>query len=154
MQAVENITRGTAYPAPYLIFGPPGKLYTLHVSFHRSINWNISGTGKTKTIVEAILQIWKTQPNSRILVCASSNSACDEIAQRLLKFIPTSDKDSDTFNLYRLYATSLNKDCPDQSILDTSNYFDRFYPPLQTLYQYRIVVGTLGVAGRLSIKCG
>ncbi|KAG4067906.1 hypothetical protein HA402_010592 [Bradysia odoriphaga] len=131
MQAVENITHGTAYPAPYLIFGPPG-------------------TGKTKTIVEAILQIWKTQPNSRILVCASSNSACDEIAQRLLKFIPSQDRDVDTFNLFRLYATSLNKDSPDQSILDTSNFFDKFYPPLPTLYQYRIVVGTLGVAGRLT----
>lgn len=108
------------------------------------------GTGKTKTIVESILQIWKTQPNSRILVCASSNSACDEIAQRLLKFVPTQHGQTETYNLYRLYAASINKDSPEQSILNSSNFFDKFYPPLQTIYQYRIIIGTLGVAGRLS----
>lgn len=100
--------------------------------------------------MEAILQIWKTQPNSRILVCATSNSACDEIAQRLLKFIPTHNNDTETYNLFRLYAASINKDSPEQSILDASNFFDKFYPPLQTIYQYRIIIGTLGVAGRLS----
>ncbi|KAJ6638543.1 putative helicase mov-10-B.1 [Pseudolycoriella hygida] len=131
MQAVENITSGTAFPAPYLIFGPPG-------------------TGKTNTIVEAILQIWKTQPYSRILVCATSNSACDEIAQRILKYIPSHHKATKTYNLYRLYAASINKDLPVESVLNSSNFFDKFYPPLETLYQYRIIVGTLGVAGRLA----
>lgn len=102
--------------------------------------------------MEAILQLWKTQPNSRILVCATSNAACDEIAQRLLKFIPTHYKDTETYNLFRLYASSINKDSPEQSILDASNFFDKFYPPLPTIYRYRIIIGTLGVAGRLS-KC-
>ena len=69
MQAVQRILGRTACPSPYLVFGPPG-------------------TGKTATIVEAISQIWKSDPlKSRILVCTPSNAAADEIARRLLRNI-------------------------------------------------------------------
>uniref|UniRef100_A0A8C4KE71 RNA helicase n=1 Tax=Dromaius novaehollandiae TaxID=8790 RepID=A0A8C4KE71_DRONO len=62
--AVKRILSGECRPTPYVLFGPPG-------------------TGKTLTIIEAILQIHYTLPDSRILVCAPSNTATDLICLRL-----------------------------------------------------------------------
>jgi helicase MOV-10 len=41
------------------------------------------GTGKTVTVVEAIRQVLKKNPNARVLACAPSNSAADIITERL-----------------------------------------------------------------------
>ncbi|XP_063695847.1 putative helicase MOV-10 [Culicoides brevitarsis] len=129
-QAVRNIVHGSSFPAPYIVFGPPG-------------------TGKTSTLVEAIAQIWKQQQKKHILVTASSNYACDEIATRLIKYIPTTD-------MYRYYSRcALNKidDIQDELIVIsnlTSGFHD--HPSIHELYHYRIILTTLTTAGRLALN--
>ena len=43
----------------------------------------ILGTGKTITVVEAILQVLTKLPGSRLIACTPSNSAADLLAERL-----------------------------------------------------------------------
>ncbi|XP_072829885.1 RNA helicase Mov10l1 isoform X2 [Vicugna pacos] len=64
--AVRRILSGDCRPLPYVLFGPPG-------------------TGKTVTIIEAVLQVFYALPDSRTLVCAPSNSAADLVCLRLHK---------------------------------------------------------------------
>ncbi|TSK13400.1 RNA helicase Mov10l1 [Bagarius yarrelli] len=63
-EAVKRILSGECRPTPYVLFGPPG-------------------TGKTITLIEAILQVYYHVPGSRVLVCTPSNSAADLICIRL-----------------------------------------------------------------------
>ncbi|KAL5477387.1 hypothetical protein EMCRGX_G024181 [Ephydatia muelleri] len=63
-RAVEAIVSGACRPIPYILFGPPG-------------------TGKTVTVVESILQVYKLNTLCKILACTPSNSAADLLAERL-----------------------------------------------------------------------
>ncbi|KAG5600927.1 hypothetical protein H5410_032297 [Solanum commersonii] len=62
--AVEKIL-GCEGGAPYVIHGPPG-------------------TGKTRTLIEAIIQLHIMRKDARVLVCAPSNSAADHILEKLV----------------------------------------------------------------------
>ncbi|WWD04020.1 hypothetical protein V865_002083 [Kwoniella europaea PYCC6329] len=69
------------HKVPYLISGPPG--VGLFSSCQSLPDIAARANCKTKTLVEAALQILTTHPNSTILVCAPSNSAADTLARRL-----------------------------------------------------------------------
>uniref|UniRef100_A0A2H1VG04 RNA helicase n=1 Tax=Spodoptera frugiperda TaxID=7108 RepID=A0A2H1VG04_SPOFR len=66
--AVERIVARTSGTAPFLLHGPPG-------------------TGKTITIVEAVLQLAiQENKKNRILICTDSNMAADHVASMLIKY--------------------------------------------------------------------
>lgn len=48
-----------------------------YIIFICCCNFISTGTGKTITVVEAILQIFTHMPRSRIIACTPSNSAAD-----------------------------------------------------------------------------
>ncbi|KAJ0034179.1 hypothetical protein Pint_24783 [Pistacia integerrima] len=136
MCSIEKILGCKGAP-PYLIHGPPG-------------------TGKTMTLVEAILQLYRTQKNSRILVCASSNSAADHILEKLLSEKTVEVQENEVF---RLNATS-------RSYEDVKPHHIRFCffnecvfkcPPVSALTRYRIIISTYMSASLLyaeGIYCG
>ncbi|XP_068148123.1 LOW QUALITY PROTEIN: uncharacterized protein [Drosophila tropicalis] len=133
LKAVQHISLCEKFPAPYLIWGPPG-------------------TGKTATICEAIYQLYVNRPKTHILVLAGSNTACDEIALRLLRAIAQAPE-TQPRPLTRIFAASCDRriDNIDDLLLEYSNmYALHFYPAVQAVHQYRIVICTLSLAGKLS----
>ncbi|KAI7797623.1 putative helicase mov-10-B.1 [Triplophysa rosa] len=125
--AVCNIVAGVSKPAPYLVFGPPG-------------------TGKTVTIVEAIKQVEKNIPGAFILACAPSNSAADQLCEKLIN-----SQHVNKGKIYRIYASSRNpKDVP-AALVNHSNVEGNtiVLPCKEDLMSYKILVSTLVTAGRL-----
>jgi len=125
LSAVQHIVAGTSGRCPYLVFGPPG-------------------TGKTVTMVEAIKQVAKLSPSCHILACAPSNTAADLLTERLVKHVNKRD-------IMRVHASSRMVDAIPSTVKDVSNVKDGryFYPLLEQLVKYKVVVTTLVTAGRL-----
>ncbi|CAN6302206.1 unnamed protein product [Urochloa humidicola] len=113
--------RGCRGVPPYVIHGPPG-------------------TGKTMTIVEAILQLYTAKKRANILICAASNTAADHVLEKLLLasyLIRPSD-------IFRLNAPSRQYDDVNADFIRFCFFEDRVFkcPPLQALLQYKIVIST------------
>ncbi|XP_013876270.1 RNA helicase Mov10l1 [Austrofundulus limnaeus] len=118
-EAVKNILAGECRPLPYVLFGPPG-------------------TGKTITLIEAILQVYHFLPSSRVLVCTPSNSAADLICIRL------------HYSGF-LHATSLarvNASCRgNESIPEVLQPYSKAGEDIRQAAFHRIVVSTCSSAG-------
>ncbi|KAL7828691.1 hypothetical protein SRHO_G00323250 [Serrasalmus rhombeus] len=123
--AVCNIVAGVSKPAPYLVFGPPG-------------------TGKTVTMVEAMKQVEKCTLGAHILACAPSNSAADQLCEKLLQHV-------DPHKVYRMYALSRSPDQVPPRLRACCNLKGEVYefPSKEELMQYKILVTTVFTAGRL-----
>ncbi|XP_009791431.1 probable RNA helicase SDE3 [Nicotiana sylvestris] len=126
--AVEKIL-GCKGGAPYVIHGPPG-------------------TGKTRTLIEAILQLHVTRKDARVLVCAPSNSAADHILEKLVSQQNVEVKDHEIF---RLNALTRPLDDVNPSHIRFCNVeVDAFKCPLlRDLRRYRIIISTYASASLL-----
>lgn len=102
------------------------------------------GTGKTRTLVASIEEIVRTTKNC-VLVCAGSNTACDEITECLLNVLRTDE-------VFRMYAKSFDKKKISSKIMPVCNYTERDFkfPSLEYLYKYRVVVCTILTTGSLT----
>ncbi|XP_049877513.1 putative helicase mov-10-B.1 [Pectinophora gossypiella] len=122
--AVEHVVSKTSGLAPYIVFGPPG-------------------TGKTMTIVEAIIQIVVKNPKHRVLVCTDSNMAADHIALMLLKY-----NEELNINKFILRANSQNREWsimpPELVAVSNGSSYDTFYTVTNDYASmYHILVTTL-----------
>lgn len=104
----------------------------------------ILGTGKTRTLVAAIEEIVRSTSKS-VLVCANSNSACDEIVTRLIDVLEKGE-------MFRMYGKSYNYRKVSEKIKPLCNWLkgEFRFPSLEFLYQFRVLVCTLTTAGCLT----
>ncbi|XP_077120996.1 RNA helicase Mov10l1 isoform X2 [Ranitomeya variabilis] len=117
--AVTRILSGDCRPTPYILFGPPG-------------------TGKTVTVIEAILQIHYALPDSRILVCAPSNSAADLVCLRLHE-----SGQLERGSMVRVNASSRQ----EETINDIVKPYCGPGEDVQKASRFRIIISTCSSAG-------
>uniref|UniRef100_A0A4X1UP61 RNA helicase Mov10l1 n=2 Tax=Sus scrofa TaxID=9823 RepID=A0A4X1UP61_PIG len=117
--AVKRILSGDCRPLPYVLFGPPG-------------------TGKTVTVIEAVLQVFHALPDSRILVCAPSNSAADLVCLRL----------HESRGLRPGAMVRVNATCRfEETILDAIKPYCRDGEDVWRASRFRVVITTCSSAG-------
>ncbi|XP_037306349.2 RNA helicase Mov10l1 [Pungitius pungitius] len=117
-EAVKRILAGECRPLPYVLFGPPG-------------------TGKTITLIEAILQVYHFLPSSRVLVCTPSNSAADLICIRL----------HDSGFLHAASLARVNASCrQEESIPEVLRPYSKAGEDIRHASFHRIVVSTCSSA--------
>ncbi|KAL3648990.1 hypothetical protein CASFOL_005393 [Castilleja foliolosa] len=128
MIAIDMILARKGGP-PYLIHGPPG-------------------TGKTMTLIEAILQIYRSQKNTRILVCAPSNAAADHILERILNEKSVQIQKNDIF---RLNAFTRPYEDVNPAHIEFCSVEDFLFtcPPRVDLVKFRIIISTYTSASLL-----
>lgn len=124
-KAVTNIIAAKNQPLPYILYGPPG-------------------TGKTATLAAAIEKIVRST-SKKVLVCANSNAACDEIAGRLVAVLHENE-------LLRFYAKKFDNRKMSSEIKPFSNWGKGEYhhPALRHLLEFRVIICTLCTAACLT----
>lgn len=136
-QTVNMILNESAYPFPFVVTGGPG-------------------TGKTSVIIETVVQIINNKSRAKILITSQSNSACDEVAIRLLNFLPSvkvfryyskqycHDFDERQENYSRDgYFAKLCKNSTIKALNPSCTEVEYLNPNRQSLAAFKIIVATM-----------
>ncbi|PFH46787.1 hypothetical protein AMATHDRAFT_7405 [Amanita thiersii Skay4041] len=127
MQAVSSIVKLPPGSPPFVVFGP-------------------FGTGKTSTIIEAMLQVLNSNPQARVLACAPSNSAADLLVTKLRSHL---DKEiMFRFNAPSRLRIKVPDDVMEYSYIKDDPHSDirPFGVPMFRIKRFRVVVSTCGSA--------
>lgn len=118
VQAVTSIAKLPPGSPTFIIFGP-------------------FGTGKTSTMIEAMLQVLDLNARARILACAPSNSAADLIVTRL-------SGELDNEKMFRFMAPSRYKDQVPDDVRPYTYLKDaiHFGVPISRIKHFKVVVST------------
>ncbi|KAI8561554.1 hypothetical protein RHMOL_Rhmol04G0349200 [Rhododendron molle] len=119
---------------PYLVEGP--------VTVNRSIFSSRTGF----VVCEAVLQVYRTSPSCRILICAPTNKGCDAITIRLRGKIPES-------NIFRANAAFRELDGVPEEILPSCLYIEErecfSCPSTHELEKFKVISSTFMSSHRL-----
>eukprot|EP01117_Protostelium_nocturnum_P012538 TRINITY_DN4618_c0_g3_i4.p1 TRINITY_DN4618_c0_g3~~TRINITY_DN4618_c0_g3_i4.p1 ORF type:complete len:945 (+),score=254.96 TRINITY_DN4618_c0_g3_i4:86-2920(+) len=123
-QAILSVVNKTNENIPFLLFGA-------------------FGCGKSRTILEMVIQILKNDDKAKVLICTQSNSAADYFARGLIpSFNPK--------EMHRLYAFQYSANRVDSDIIPYTQYerdLEVFnIPDLQRLKQFKIIISTCSSA--------
>lgn len=171
-KAVVNIMAGRARPSPYIIYGPPGMPmnFTFCVwSNHWSVFLSrLLGTGKSSTLIEAVLQIFDNVKDSKILIATPSNSGANLICESLLRhrnFQPEQLIRLHSFNSLVRADGQIDDEIIDHSAMVDTSYpgmanedkgdDDNIYLPtvlLSDVVKYRVVITTCTLMGALQVR--
>ncbi|XP_059633340.1 uncharacterized protein LOC132276093 [Cornus florida] len=131
LSAVQQILSFDATP-PYLVEG----------SLFVAGSEQLSRTGMV--VQEAVIQIYRTFPSCRILICAPINRTCDVLMRGLKKEIPES-------NMFRANAAFRELDGVPYDILPSCLYKGECFscPSLQELRKFKVILSTFMSSFRL-----
>ena len=135
LQAIASILELPAASPPFCVFGP--YVFSTQLVLKLSHSPSRPGTGKTVTIVEAIRQLLRQNPLTRILACAPSNSAADIIAEKLATVMSPDE-------LFRFYAPSRPKEATSSKLENYSYRVGKTHtvPPMSRMTRFRVIVST------------
>ncbi|KAK7824331.1 putative rna helicase sde3 [Quercus suber] len=135
------VRRILSYPGspPYLLVGP-----LISTEVERYVP-ELKASARTGVVVcEAVMEIYNTSEENRILICAPINHTCDALMTRLMEVIPESD-------MFRANAAFREMDGVPTDILRSCPVKDECFecPPLPILQEFKIILSTYVSSFRL-----
>ncbi|KAF3954903.1 hypothetical protein CMV_019812 [Castanea mollissima] len=135
------VRRILSYPGspPYLIVGA-----LIGTEVERYVP-KLKASARTWVVVcEAVIEIYKTSEENRVLICAPTNRTCDALMARLMEVIPESD-------MFRANAAFREMDLVPDDILRSCPVKDECFecPPLPILQEFKIILSTYVSSFRL-----